>query len=707
MKPTRLLILFSIGILAMVTILTFGFLFVYGRTTERHLISYGQKALDSETLYVNAIIGSTKDLLDNVSLDADISRLLNYESIPASDLLTGLRRLSNYESSNYFIDSIYIYNRRNGNVYVSSPHMPEAVYKIDDFPDFEATKIFKDYSYINNLEPVFRTFNSFFPALNELHYLSFIRFNTLVKENDSNVIMVNIRQDILSPLVSENENIGELLLLMDNNTDSYQIIAGKRSIATDKLMTEVLMKLKKNPENFTVHSERKNYIICQSSILNGKAQLVMIADETVIDSITRTKGYGNAIVFLALLFVISLLLTMLIFRFIWKNIKNQNAEIALNRRNLILSALHSETSFDSSGILEPDTREAVVVVLTIDSYAGLIEKLDKASDRNLFKEKICKCASSLLGYDSHPVATYENDERCIMLLQNPRDVYDFVKIRDGLSSELGICVSIFLSEKCPVEEIATEYDFLCKSLPYRLLFGTGCIVTVEMIEEREMTAYSIPDSMFRKMTEEILKLDIPGAMLIVKQLLQSISGGSFRSAQMNLINLSTVLDDTILKLLNNNGIEDNGLSETIAYKVLKIETIEGIYSYIENVLLNAESAVEQNKNSRQSDLVNEIIRITKDNCENRTFSIDTVAEKLGMTSAYLGKVFKRTTGETFSRFVLNERMTVACKLLAETDEPIDSIIYSVGFGDTPYFYKLFKQLNGCTPAKYRETHHIR
>jgi two-component system response regulator YesN len=75
-----------------------------------------------------------------------------------------------------------------------------------------------------------------------------------------------------------------------------------------------------------------------------------------------------------------------------------------------------------------------------------------------------------------------------------------------------------------------------------------------------------------------------------------------------------------------------------------------------------------------------------------------------MTSAYLGKVFKKTTGETFSRFVLNERMSKACILLSETDEPIDSVIYSVGFGDTPYFYKLFKQVNGCTPARYRETY---
>ena len=41
-------------------------------------------------------------------------------------------------------------------------------------------------------------------------------------------------------------------------------------------------------------------------------------------------------------------------------------------------------------------------------------------------------------------------------------------------------------------------------------------------------------------------------------------------------------------------------------------------------------------------------------------------------------------------------------MLRETDMMIDEIVYSVGFGDTPYFYKLFKKLNGCTPVKYRQ-----
>jgi len=717
MKPTRLLIFFSLGVLAMVTILSFGFIIIYGRTAERHLMTYGRMALDSEALYVNAISGSTKDLLDSVSLDADISRLLNYESVSASDLLTGLRRLSHYESSNYFIDSIYIYNRKNETVYVSSPHMPEAVYPINDFPDFAATNILKDYSSINNLEPIFRTFNPFYPSVDEVPYLSFIRYNTLIKQNDSNVIMVNIRQDMLSNLIDGNETDGEFLLLIDKS-GSCHVIAGNKEMATVPLIETVLRKIEKNSENFTVHSEGSKYIVCRTEVLNGKADLAMVADENMIDSITKTKGYGNAIVLLALMFGFSLMVTALIFRFIWKNIKNQQetiiqnrlkeaAIVAANRRNIILSSLHSGTTFEAPGILEDNTTVIIIAIIVIDHYSKLVETSSNMSNRTRLKDELCDFVHNQIDETLHPLTTYEDDGRCLLILQNPKEQPDFKELKDKVFEKFNISISLFISSTSSLEDASSAYEFLCESLPYTLLFGPGSIVTVPMIEEQEMTSYSIPEASLRKMTEEILKLNIPSALVYLKEILDGISTGSYRSAQISLVNLSVVLEDAICKLQGNNGIDDTVLSDALLYKLLKIESIDEIYEFIENILHQTELAIEQNKNSRQAELVNEIIKITKAECDNRNFSIDTVSDKLGMTSAYLGKVFKRSTGETFSRFVLNERMSKACRLLSDTDEPIDSVVFSVGFGDTPYFYKLFKQLNGCTPAKYRETHQKR
>lgn len=88
----------------------------------------------------------------------------------------------------------------------------------------------------------------------------------------------------------------------------------------------------------------------------------------------------------------------------------------------------------------------------------------------------------------------------------------------------------------------------------------------------------------------------------------------------------------------------------------------------------------------------------------RDFSINTIAEKMQMSAGYLGRLFKKSTGTTFLEYLLSVRMEVARNLLTNANTPIDEIVRLVGFGDTPYFYKVFKKVNGCTPASYRKNH---
>lgn len=219
-----------------------------------------------------------------------------------------------------------------------------------------------------------------------------------------------------------------------------------------------------------------------------------------------------------------------------------------------------------------------------------------------------------------------------------------------------------------------------------------------------MTTYSIPDSTARALSDDILKLNIPGALATVEIILKEVAHSSYHSAQLSILNLSVLIDDAVSKIETNNGIEPTSMPGSLFYKFQHLESLGEIYESIKSLLEQTENEIALNKNSRQTEIINNIMKITQDNYLNRDFSIITVSESLGMSASYLGKVFKKATGESFSRYVLNKRMKTACMKLSDTEEPIDSIVYSVGFGDTPYFYKLFKQVNGCTPAKYREEH---
>ncbi|MDF2662966.1 MAG: AraC family transcriptional regulator, partial [Paenibacillus sp.] len=64
--------------------------------------------------------------------------------------------------------------------------------------------------------------------------------------------------------------------------------------------------------------------------------------------------------------------------------------------------------------------------------------------------------------------------------------------------------------------------------------------------------------------------------------------------------------------------------------------------------------------------------------------------------------FKQYNGKTFIEYRNEIRIRIAKELLAGTDGKILHIAQEVGFDDLSFFNKLFKQLEGISPGKYRQ-----
>ena len=70
--------------------------------------------------------------------------------------------------------------------------------------------------------------------------------------------------------------------------------------------------------------------------------------------------------------------------------------------------------------------------------------------------------------------------------------------------------------------------------------------------------------------------------------------------------------------------------------------------------------------------------------------------------ADLSILIKRETGVTFSELIIRKRISLAKKLLAKTDLPIQDIMEKVGYKDYSCFIRLFKKHLNCTPYAYRK-----
>lgn len=69
---------------------------------------------------------------------------------------------------------------------------------------------------------------------------------------------------------------------------------------------------------------------------------------------------------------------------------------------------------------------------------------------------------------------------------------------------------------------------------------------------------------------------------------------------------------------------------------------------------------------------------------------------------YAIKLFKEEFGTTPYNYQLNEKMSAARRMLAQTDIPVAALADALGYCDAKYFSALFKEKNGVSPRDYRK-----
>lgn len=84
-------------------------------------------------------------------------------------------------------------------------------------------------------------------------------------------------------------------------------------------------------------------------------------------------------------------------------------------------------------------------------------------------------------------------------------------------------------------------------------------------------------------------------------------------------------------------------------------------------------------------------------------TLDEIAAKLNITPEYLSTLFKEQIGINFTTYVKELRIKKAKELLIGTQLKLYQIAQQVGYTDSKYFSKVFKECTGQLPADYRKT----
>ena len=130
----------------------------------------------------------------------------------------------------------------------------------------------------------------------------------------------------------------------------------------------------------------------------------------------------------------------------------------------------------------------------------------------------------------------------------------------------------------------------------------------------------------------------------------------------------------------------------------KYAVMSRFYHLLEELESNTESK------QRESEYYRSILPAISyiDSHVNEVLRIPHLATLCLLSETVFRKRFKKETGKSPSKYILDLKLEKACELLKKEDIQISAIVSELNFYDSAYFNKLFLKKYGITPAKFKK-----
>ena len=86
----------------------------------------------------------------------------------------------------------------------------------------------------------------------------------------------------------------------------------------------------------------------------------------------------------------------------------------------------------------------------------------------------------------------------------------------------------------------------------------------------------------------------------------------------------------------------------------------------------------------------------------RDISLTELADRVCMAPESFSRFFRKKTGRTPNRYLIDYRLGIAARMLLNTKLSVSEIGFSCGFNTLSHFNRLFRESKGCTPSEFRE-----
>lgn len=167
------------------------------------------------------------------------------------------------------------------------------------------------------------------------------------------------------------------------------------------------------------------------------------------------------------------------------------------------------------------------------------------------------------------------------------------------------------------------------------------------------------------------------------------------------LSYNIILD--LIKIIKAHDGDSKRMFDINIYNDLKLNNgnIEQMGNWLVLICIKVAGYIQELNGGKSDSKINQIKKYIDENYY-KELSLKVIANYFYLNNAYLGQLFKNTTGVSFHDYINKIRISKAKEMLIDGIYRSYEIIEKVGYNDADYFYRLFKRYEGITFGEYKE-----
>ncbi len=666
--------------------------------------------------------------------DVSIMKLFVYDNISSFDESAAFLQMRYYLTSVPDIDSIYVYNKNNNRIYnvtneseLMKEWNPDYDKKDDNFYDSSAVEILNNSDKYLPFIPIPR----FYP-LNEDSFkcvYSYIMYKTSVKNKERDAVLLNLNKEYLfQGFDNQSDNIK--LVIDQNNKVVYS--NSEQFMVTEQLQNsfdqEGIMDERDSGYYLTDIDGVKSVVMFTSKDKHNWRYISIVSYGMLLAQVNRMQAIS--ILITVMIAAAGMLTAHLFSRRLSIPIKSMSKDVKkLQRENLKLhkavknrktAELLENGGWDSKGnkmtgqeflsLIEMEcsaAKKIVILCMCPDNYQILLETQGvEALKSYLFAAANILC--ELLGESTKVFQLDMWNDKNLLFLQwednlSAENLREHIrKMQACVSDYYDISISVLVSSpEADSDRLYSLFEQVEETLARSIFFGPEYVVFAAEMEVKSVSHYEYPEQKEKQLLENLMSGKAAEAKKNYEEIITETYQYPIIIYNMVISRLVFAIDKVISTLKKNGNASSFSGYFVLSNLIQETDNITVRNNKFYDLFQHIQSELEKRKSDKQELLVVKINDMIEKEYTEASFSLDYLADSIGISTAYMCRLYKLYTGTTITDRLSFLRMKKARELLLETQLSVNEVAERVGYSNATYFYRVFKKENGVTPKEFR------